>query len=117
VGGVSDAAQVSAARAEEDARLALGGGVDAPTVRPHALATQRESDVFERTVTTAVLLTHLATALLDRGDSKGAVEALRSAIRIQVMKKDRQSSTREKKGGQKLCDPAKRAFFFFFFFF
>jgi tetratricopeptide (TPR) repeat protein len=54
----------------------LAGGVEAA-----GGATQREADA-ERPTSTATLLTHLASALLDRGDSKAAVEALRSAIRL-----------------------------------
>jgi Flp pilus assembly protein TadD len=75
--------QVAAAGTAEDARLALAGGVEGKGQTAHALSTQREADVFERSLSTGVLLTHLASALLQRGDSKGAVEALRSAIRLQ----------------------------------
>jgi len=70
--------QIAKARAEEDKKRSLGGGVEAAN-----RGSQRDSDVTERSVSTAVLLTHLGAALLERGDSKAAVEALRSAIRLQ----------------------------------
>jgi tetratricopeptide (TPR) repeat protein len=90
--------QVARAREEEADRRALGGGVESSNLDSGGAgaasssatssvlaggASQREADMTERTVSTALLLTHLANAMLDRGDSKSAVEALRSAIRLQ----------------------------------